>query len=222
MSINNIPIYVVNIKEPKNYKELLSNSLEKFGLLENAFFLDTNRFECLEYNEKYFWDNMYSNRYNYLDNPHMAGCLSSHYKIWNMILENKDDYALIFEEDVLFEENFIEYFNNLELPNDFDILYLGGNYIEKTIPEKSGIYIKEVNKGAAFTNESYIVSRKCVIKLIDLISENYYFNNKGEMGFYNTDYYIELLFRKSLLNIHYLSPFICYQAKFRTSKGLNI
>jgi len=212
-----MPVYVVNLKEQDSLKESLKNSLEKFGLLEKAFFLDTCRFEYLEYNEQIFWNNMYSNRYNifHINKPSL-GCLSSHYKIWNMILDNKDDNALIFEEDVFFEDKFIEYFNNLELPHDFDILFLGGNYVEKPIQENSGVYIRNVNKECALTTEAYIISRKCARKLVDLIDlENYYLNDKGKKGFYNVDWYIHKLCQKSILNHYYLSPFICYQNKFR-------
>ncbi len=55
------------------------------------------------------------------------GCAMSHMKVWQRIVDNNDQVALILEDDVVFTDNFLEKFNSIfpTVPNDFDILYLG-------------------------------------------------------------------------------------------------
>ena len=59
------------------------------------------------------------------------GLTSTHYKIIKNAKINAYESILIFEDDVMFTDNFNEIFNEKIkfLPNDWDLFYLGGNHI---------------------------------------------------------------------------------------------
>ena len=59
------------------------------------------------------------------------GCLRSHLSLWDRLLKSDDEASFIFENDVVFARDFDERFETAlaSLPNDWDILYLGGQVI---------------------------------------------------------------------------------------------
>ena len=68
-------------------------------------------------------------RFSRLD-PGEIGCFISHLRIFNRIRRENLPYALIFEDDAIFCDNFLEKYSKIleELPSDTDILYLGGRF----------------------------------------------------------------------------------------------
>ena len=54
-----------------------------------------------------------------------VGCAISHKKILDIIIENKYEDTLILEDDIEIVDNFDTLFENIELPNDYDMFYLG-------------------------------------------------------------------------------------------------
>uniref|UniRef100_A0A6C0DKH7 Glycosyl transferase family 25 domain-containing protein n=1 Tax=viral metagenome TaxID=1070528 RepID=A0A6C0DKH7_9ZZZZ len=58
------------------------------------------------------------------------GVFISHLRIFKSIVENNYPMALIFEDDVIFCDNFLDKFNNIlkEIPSDADIFYVGGRF----------------------------------------------------------------------------------------------
>lgn len=62
------------------------------------------------------------------------GCALSHVKAWQTMIDNNDESAIFLEDDVLIDDNFIDLFNSMKIPNDYYIIYLGsliGSDIEK-------------------------------------------------------------------------------------------
>lgn len=53
------------------------------------------------------------------------GCAISHINVWNKIIENGDNFALILEDDVMVDNDFSSKFRNIHIPDDFYIVYLG-------------------------------------------------------------------------------------------------
>lgn len=53
------------------------------------------------------------------------GCAMSHIKAWETLVENNDNSALFLEDDVVIDNNFIKKFNELKIPDDYYIVYLG-------------------------------------------------------------------------------------------------
>ena len=71
--------------------------------------------------------------------PGYVGCLQSHRTVLRQAFDNKLESTLIFEDDVELCDDFELKFNDImkKLPNDWDLLYLGGwnkgekkNYVE--------------------------------------------------------------------------------------------
>lgn len=53
------------------------------------------------------------------------GCAMSHINAWKKIIENNDNSALILEDDVSIDNDFAYKIKNIEIPDDFYIIYLG-------------------------------------------------------------------------------------------------
>jgi glycosyl transferase family 25 len=62
--------------------------------------------------------------------PGEIGCFLSHLRIWKIIVENKIKHSIIFEDDAIFTDNFLNKFNSVlyNLNDDMDILYIGGRF----------------------------------------------------------------------------------------------
>lgn len=59
------------------------------------------------------------------------GCLLSHFFVLKYAQHLKLKNCLILEDDAKFSKKFIENFEALDIPQDWDMLYLGGNVLEK-------------------------------------------------------------------------------------------
>jgi GR25 family glycosyltransferase involved in LPS biosynthesis len=99
-----------------------------------------------------------------------VGCALSHHKVYQKILSGNDDYVLVLEDDINIDKNVIEEYNQL-LPYipEFDILYLGYHYANKT--EKINEYISQVH-GTVYGCFAMVINKKCVEKLINLFPIN--------------------------------------------------
>lgn len=62
--------------------------------------------------------------------PGEIGCYISHLRIFNIMRRENLPYALIFEDDAIFCDNFLDEYSKLiqEFPSDTDILYIGGRF----------------------------------------------------------------------------------------------
>ena len=111
----------------------------------------------------------------------IKGCALSHRTIWEKALENRYEHTAIFEDDVLFNKDFntnlqLNYYN---IPNDFDILYLGTMFdcgdtsIYNRINEKiKNIHNTRINEHILKVNGcggfyGYIISKKCIEKILN-------------------------------------------------------
>lgn len=74
----------------------------------------------------------------------VLGCALSHQLVWKTFLETNDDYAVIFEDDVVVENEVVETVNELiNRKYDYDIILLGDcryNLISKTIDDMLSEY----------------------------------------------------------------------------------
>ena len=57
-------------------------------------------------------------------------CAISHYRLWKKLVEDKfSDNFLILEDDVVFNERFVDFWNkvfSLNVPLNYNLIYLGG------------------------------------------------------------------------------------------------
>jgi len=101
--------------------------------------------------------------------PGGVGCYLSHLNAYKLISESKNDYGLIFEDDVSIPKNFYEKFNNIlkDVPNDWDILLLSCHCIKC---KRQEIY-SDVNKFIWL--HCYLVRKESAKKLVDYLSRKY-------------------------------------------------
>jgi GR25 family glycosyltransferase involved in LPS biosynthesis len=159
----------------------------------------------------------------------VIGIVMAHIKVWKLFLESDAKYGIIFEDDVVFEDNFRE---ELDLgikntPKDFDILYLGcfgcNNYINfhsilfanMGLINKNPGYINDyVNKPiVALATHAYVISRKGAKKLLKYIEHNIYTH---------IDLNIQTLSSNNLLDTYTLNNRLVYQTSTDETQSLNV
>lgn len=118
------------------------------------------------------------------------GCAVSHYKLWEKLvneLQNENDMALIFEDDVIINQHFSKQLNKYlqNVPKNFDLLYLGcfgcinnNEFINNQL-SFSGMDIPDTHKINTFIKKpsvvlathAYIITRKGARKMIQLLKQ---------------------------------------------------
>ena len=148
--------------------------------------------------------------------PGEKGCFISHLRIYEKIINENIDYALIIEDDAIFCENFnvkFQLFIN-ELPADFDIAYIGGRFNKNFIMKsKNCISIsphvdqhpnnKWINCEHDRTTHSYIISNKLANILFNKYKENRNISNA-------IDNWILVILFKNNIKIYNSRPHLCY------------
>jgi GR25 family glycosyltransferase involved in LPS biosynthesis len=171
-------IIVINLKrriDRKNYiSELFFNiNLEKYNFYQAV---DGNNIELSLEIKNLFKDNDFGYRKG------IIGCALSHYNIWLDLLEDNNNYYIIFEDDIDFDtNNFIKYLNNakeyIENNSNIDILFLGfsktnnnlyfNNIVNNNIdfiPFNHNLFL-----GGTF---GYIITKSGAEKMINYINNN--------------------------------------------------
>ena len=136
-----------------------------------------------------------------------------HIECYKKIVENEYDYALILEDDTLFNNNFSlklkEYMNHL--PPDWDVLYIGdgcGKHISPNILKKCKncrICRKNEDKCAV----SYLISKKTANLIYTIFKTKVNNNNKIDLA---VDMWVNRLYQKMpFLKIFWAEPTIVTQ-----------
>ena len=189
----------------------------------------THNITNFEFIEKYDKDEITESESIIFDKTYKKSTMSLHLKhnyIYNLIAENYDN-ALIFEDDVILSDNFIDKLNNYmhQLPKDWDMLFIGDGcnlHIEKHIIKPDiNIYKKCLHPtiwggdGASRCTDSYLVSKKCANKLCE------YINNLDYKIKLPIDWWINVAARDNNLNVYWAEPTIVTQGTitglFKTS-----
>ena len=148
----------------------------------------------------------------------VIGCAMAHIKVWKLFVESGAKYGIVFEDDVIFEDNFREELDKgiKNTPNDFDILYLGCFGCQNNINFNTLQFANQgiININAKFRNNyvnkpfsalathAYVVSRKGVKKLLTYIEHNIYTH---------IDLNIQTLVSHNLINVYSFNNRIAYQ-----------
>lgn len=100
------------------------------------------------------------------------GCALTHKKIWEQIINSDKKNTLIFEDDVIIPKNFLKKFNfySKQIPNNWDIIFLGGVRIFGKKITKN--VIKAVSTPDNIMNNcglyAYIINKNSAKKLINI------------------------------------------------------
>jgi GR25 family glycosyltransferase involved in LPS biosynthesis len=133
--------------------------------------------------------------------PGEIGNFGSHYLSWKYLVDSSLDNLLIFEDDSLLKDNFVEKYNiaMINTPADFDVLSI---YVD---PNQHGRFTDQdrINKYIAtgyqdWSTLCYVVSRQGAKKLIKYVEEN---------GMdYPTDWFIFRRGHEGIFNVYTLTP----------------
>ena len=102
----------------------------------------------------------------------MIGCGLSHLFIWKDAINKKYKNILVLEDDITFTDDFNEYFLNVikEVPEDYDILYLG--YKDKICnPPKDCSFNYVYKPYFPLCTHAMIISNKGLKKLVNIINK---------------------------------------------------
>tara|TARA_B100001996_G_scaffold92919_1_gene69315 strand:+ start:8788 stop:10137 length:1350 start_codon:yes stop_codon:yes gene_type:complete len=141
----------------------------------------------------------------------VIGCCLSHLNIYKKLDYSDNDIYLIFEDDVMFAKNIdnpIKYICNLTFPNDWGIIYLNGDFRNRSAKSRDAAP-KPVSfpSSVMFTAESYLIKGSCAKELLD-------FNIKFGLG--AIDAHMEIYFRNSNFKQYSIDPPI-----FKQNSNLN-
>lgn len=179
--INDCDIYYINLEKSKKRKEFIEKQLNKFNFSYkrfNAIDAKCTNFNLNDYNYKINKDLMnYFNKDNKKHIGHL-GCLLSHFMIYQTFLNNsKAKYLMVFEDDVIFVDNFKEtLIKRTEfIPNDWDLILLGSHHYHTL----SNNFNKEIFNGVYELNHKfygtygYILNKNSVKKILTYITHGF-------------------------------------------------
>ena len=229
--INNLKIFIVNLKKDKERIDFQKQQFKK----ENLKFERINAIygKDLSDKEKYKKSGSY---FNYITNtPCIIGCFLSHLKIYKKIVQENLPYALIMEDDIKLLKNFRTNLNKLlnNLPNDYDIIHCGCDGSSCELNNNINLINTKLNKNYNNNYEKYdlvkpntlivgtwcyLISNKAAKKMI----EKYENNIPGHIDIViNSDQNINLLLMKKPLVKHYNNLFNTNQLNNNTTKMNN-
>lgn len=179
--------YVISLKDKDNQ---LIEQLLKYNLIP-IWVSGVNGKEVIKKNNKDI-KNLFDPNFYKFATPHAIGCALSHLNIWSTILQQDEEYSIVFEDDVVFTENFNEYLPYViqSAPKDFDILFLGcfacngkNNIVNKSLQifnyngTNGSRKFKKINEWIniprnVLGTHSYIISKKGCKRLINLLLSN--------------------------------------------------
>lgn len=205
-------IFVIHYKKLTNRKAYILEHFKNHNITEYEF-IEIDRDELHTQDISMFQQN-YSNS--------QIAIALSHFYAYKQI-RDKYDYGLIFEDDVILSDNFVNIFNKYmtQLPADYDMLFLGDGcnlHIEahRFIPNKF-IYEKCLHPtswggdGAGRCTDSYLVSKKCATKICE------YINNLPYKINIPVDWWLNVAARDNIFKVYWAEPTIVSQG---TSTGL--
>ena len=199
-------IFIIHYKLLINRKKHILEQFQKYNITDYEF-ISIDRDELYNHNIDIFQENYSKSN---------SAISLSHFYAYKQISE-KYENALIFEDDVILSDNFNEILNKYlsQLPKDYDMLFIGDGsklHIEKNklIPNKY-IYEKCVEptswggNGISRCTDSYIVSKKCAIKLCD------YINNLSYKIDLPIDWWLNVAGRDNNFKVYWAEPTIVTQ-----------
>jgi glycosyl transferase family 25 len=156
------------------------------------------------------------------------GCALSHMKAWRMFLQSDSEYALVLEDDVVMDVDFVEKLRNVvdHVPSDFDIFYLGcfgsaSKSIFFTLNmgwlglKNDPVHVNDKVRvpPVALALHAYIVSKKGAQTLLD--------NLDGKI-YYHLDFCIQALSKQHVIKTYVAEPRLVYQTSTDTLTSLNV
>ena len=164
-SIPNIPIYVVSLERAIDRKNNIRKQLGSSGY---TIFRATDGAKMTSYEEELGkkWISP-----NTTMPPPQIGCFISHVRLSQTIIENNYKYAVIFEDDMKPYINLRQMLPRLIAFDDYDILYLGHYFEEKSFDVVHRIDHFELHRSVhPLCTHGYIISQKAAKYLVEWLN----------------------------------------------------
>ena len=157
-------IYVINLDKDTKRLSIFKNmcdtnnlSFERFPAI-NGHTLDPNNY----YLKNYISPN------NKLSNGQI-GCALSHINIWHKVINSSNENVIIFEDDVIIPNNFINKLNiyTKELLHDSEMILLGGNTLIGKKYSKHFLHVnRKIKKNGNYGLFGYVIRKQTANKLL--------------------------------------------------------
>jgi GR25 family glycosyltransferase involved in LPS biosynthesis len=206
-------IFVVHYSKLTDRKENILKQFQENNITNYEFIEEFNK-EDLQDWDKLFFDDCISEP--------MMSLMSKHFFVYRLIAEYYEN-GLILEDDVILSSNFINILNKYmnEINKDYDMLFIGDGAnlhiekdkltLDKNIYEKCLYPTSWGGDGASRCSDSYVISKKCAIKLCEYIS------NLSLKINLPSDWWINEAARNIKLKVYWAEPTIVTQG---TMQGL--
>jgi len=210
-------IFVLHYSKLVDRKKNIINQFKKYNITDYEFI------------EKYDMNEITDDESSIFDINYKKSIMSltlKHFYVYNEIA-NSDKYedALIFEDDAILSDNFIDKLNEYitQLPKDYDMLFIGDGcnlHIEqnKIIPntniyEKCLYSTKWGGDGCSRCTDSYLVNKKCAIKMGEYVNKI----TKITKIKLPIDFFINEAARDNNFKVYWAEPTIVKQGSFKSS-----
>lgn len=180
LRIEDIPIYLIYLKRKPERLNNARKELNNIGINNYIEFEGTDGW--IVENDNIFLQHGIDK--SLCDRKGLAGCACSHIRIWKEIIDKNIPWTIVFEDDVHFHPNFLEFLETYlkNIPENADIVYLGyHNACCKTVVNKY------FTRGSCACTHAYIVSlsgAKTLLNVvdslkgpIDMAMETFYWEN---------------------------------------------
>lgn len=150
-------------------------------------------------------------------NPGEKGVFISHVRIWKKMMNENIHSALIFEDDALFNSNFLDVFNEINNFESFDenelLFYLGGRFKQNHMTKAECVdtitkniicynYSSYDGHSQDRTCHAYILNKKTAELYLQLFKNN--------SVFHHVDHFMTIPFREQFIPIYSTQPLICW------------
>lgn len=148
-------VYIINLAWEKNKKNKMLSLIEEYKL--STVFKKIEFYEAVD-----GYSIEIDPTYNFSKGSY--GCTMSHLNCMKDAIANGYENILIFEDDIIMDNNFNERWNNIKFPEEWDILYLGGTQLVWELEPKMNEWYKAHTTLGGF---AYIVNNKIYQRIID-------------------------------------------------------
>jgi GR25 family glycosyltransferase involved in LPS biosynthesis len=168
----NYDVVVINLPHRSDRKEHVKNQLHKHSICHtfyeavNGKNIDIDNLDnfIITNKGKTYAKGVGKKKWGLTLTPGAVGCALSHLNLWNSVQTHKN--LVIFEDDIILCDNFKSRLHELfkEVPDDWELLYLGSHIKPKLLQENSVPYFVPVGKQVNGTG-SYVINKTGAEKL---------------------------------------------------------
>lgn len=136
--------------------------------------------------------------------PGAWGCYRSHLELLDQCLRDGVDRVLVFEDDATFAPDFTARLDGLDIPDDCQQLYLGGQHLSPPAHGPAGLVVgHNVNRTHAFA----LLGRDTLELVRSHLEPGPHWTSR-----HHIDHHLGTLHRHKRIRVYAVSPWLCGQA----------